>query len=88
MTLNQRLLNILVSADQFIFSIVTFGGANPDETISAASWRWERNGLKRGKILRPIIDYIFLKLFNDVNHCEESYKSEKEGKQLPAEYNE
>lgn len=71
--MKQRLLNILISLDQTIFSLVTLGASNPDETMSAAAWRLEQSGRVQGRIFRPIIDKLF---FFDKNHCEISYRNE------------
>ena len=81
--MRQRILNLMISFDQFFFSLITFGGADPDETMSAAAWRLEKNGKIAGRIFRPIIDTLF---FFDDNHCKESYESEVERKQLHSEY--
>ena len=50
---------------------------------STAAYILEQDGKLIGKIFRPLIDYM---LFFDPKHCEESYKSEFEKKQLPNEY--
>ena len=82
--MKQRVLNVLISLDQLAFSLITLGKANPDETISAASWRWEQEGRIQGRILRPLIDKLF---FFDPEHCRTSFESEIQGKQLPEIYN-
>lgn len=78
-----RGLNVLISLDQFLFSLVTLGHASPDETASAAAWRMEQAGKWQGKLLRPVIDKMF---FFDKNHCQESFKSEQDRNHLPDEY--
>lgn len=83
MVVNQRIINFLICLDQLIFNIITLGSSSPDETMSAAAYRLEQDGKLIGKIFRPLIDYMF---FFDPKHCEESYKSEFEKKQLPTEY--
>ena len=77
--LKRRLLNFLISLDQFIWSIITLGHAAPDETISAGAYRMEQQGKWQGKISRPFIDWLFTYL--QKNHCYLSYKAEIEGKQ-------
>lgn len=52
-----------------------------DETLSAHSFRDYKNGVRLWP--KKLIDYLF---FFDDNHCEESYRSEVERKQLPSEY--
>ena len=89
MKLNRRLKNILLSFDQLIFVLITFGAAYPDETISAAAWRLEQKGHFSGRIFRPLIDFIFANLpfgFAAKNHCKTAYESELYNRQLPPEY--
>ena len=83
-----RILNILISFDQFVWVLITLGYAHPDETISAACWRMELAGKWQGKFFRPIIDWTFLKLFGEKDHCLTAYKAERNGWQLPKEYRE
>jgi hypothetical protein len=68
----RRLKNLLISLDQLLYSIITLGGGDPDETCSSAAWRMECDGKFFG-FLRPVIDTLF---FWDKDHCKESYKSE------------
>ena len=70
---------VIVAFDQ-LFN--TFLGGKADETLSARAWRLQTKS-KAWKFLRVVIDEIFL--FED-NHCYESYLSELNRKQLPAEY--
>lgn len=81
--MKRRLLNILIALDQLLYVLVTFGHGSPDETLSAASWRWESAGKWQGKILRPLIDSL---LWFDKDHCWSSYQSEIVKNHLPAEY--
>lgn len=48
----RRIINFLVSLDQLVFSVITLGDSDPDETISAAAWRLEQNGRWQGKLFR------------------------------------
>jgi len=84
MDLRKRLLNILIATDQFLWVLTTLGNGSPDETISAAAWRMERDGKIAGRILRPLIDAIFRPL--EKEHCWLSYKAELSGAQLPSSY--
>lgn len=72
-SMKRRVLNLLIALDQFVFVLVTLGHANPDETISSAAWRWERDG-KWNAFMRPLIDRMFSWL--EVDHCRKSYKAE------------
>ena len=82
--LKRRALNLLVALDQFLFCVLTLGHASPDEPISAATWRWESSGRLRGRLLRPVIDFVFRPFESD--HCYQSWLSEKNGSHLPSTY--
>ena len=53
-----------------------------DETISAHCWRWHINGVRSWP--RKVVDALAL-LFGDKDHCQQSYESERLGRQLPPE---
>lgn len=82
--MRQRMLNILIAVDQLAWVILTLGNGAPDETISAASYRMERQGKIAGRVLRPLIDLLFLPLERE--HCWLAYQSEVLGTQLPSAY--
>jgi len=84
LTFQRRILHLLIALDQFIFSVISLGAAWPDETISAACWRLERDDKRIGRIMRPILDFLFRPL--ETNHCYHSYMSEVKGSHLPDEY--
>ena len=71
--------SILIAIDQLINALL---GGWPDETLSSRAYRLSVAG--RCNFLRICIDWI-ASLFNDKNHCEESFRSERLGKQLPPE---
>jgi hypothetical protein len=81
--MKQRILNLLISLDQFAFCMLTLGASDPDETLSAAAWRWEQQGKVAGRVLRPVIASA---LWFDDDHCHNSYDSEMRRAQLPKEY--
>lgn len=76
------ILNVLIAVDQLGNAAL---GGTPDETLSARAWRTEQDGKLFGKFFRPIIDTLAL-IFLDFNHCENSYLSEINRKQLPGHY--
>jgi hypothetical protein len=76
--MRKYLLHILIALDQLVNTL--FGGF-PDETISAAAWRWELQGKRSWP--RKLIDKLF---WFDHNHCERSYMSELENKHLHHHY--
>lgn len=82
--MKQRILNLLIALDQLAWVLLTLGKGRPDETISAAAWRMEQEGKLAGRILRPLIDLLFLPIERD--HCRLSFESEVRGAQLPAAY--
>ena len=82
--MRQRILNILIAIDQLAWVLLTLGKGSPDETISAAAWRMEQQGKLAGRVLRPLIDLLFLPLERD--HCRLSFEAERDGKQLPPLY--
>lgn len=82
--MKRRILNVLIALDQLLFCLATLGHSSPDETLSAAAWRWEQAGKLRGRILCPLIDALFLPFERD--HCQMAYLSELRGLHLPPEY--
>ena len=75
----RRILNFLISLDQFVYSIVTLGNSAPDETISAGAYRMEVQNKWQGKLLRPTIDWLFT--YIQENHCYKAYKAEVDREQ-------
>jgi len=69
-----RLLNILIAIDQLVYVLITLGKGQPDETLSSAAFRTERDGRILGRIFRPIIDTLFRPF--EKNHCRNSYFAE------------
>jgi len=60
--------------------LITLGGAYPDETMSSAAFRMERDGKFFG-FFRPVIDFLFA--FIQDEHCKKAYESEKLRLQAP-----
>lgn len=83
--MKQRLRNILIGLDQLVWVLLTLGAGSPDETVSAAAWRSEKQGKLFGQLARPLLDALF---FFDKQHCYNSYLSEIQRKHLPKEYHE
>lgn len=81
--LKHNVKQLAIAVDQLlnvILSIFLREQAWADETLSAHAWRWELNGVRAWP--RKLIDGIF---FWQDHHCEGSYQSEREGRQLPPE---
>ena len=57
----KRVLNFLIALDQLAHVALTLGAAHPDETISSALWRMEQKGRLVGKLLRRVVDFLFLR---------------------------
>jgi hypothetical protein len=72
------ILNVLIAADQLVNTLI---GGYPDETISAAAWRGEQSGRIAGKIMRPVIDFLFLPF--ERHHCFGAWLSEFNHTQRP-----
>lgn len=72
------LLQILIAIDQLLHTLI---GGHADETLSAAAWRWERDGKRDWP--RKTIDALF---FWQPDHCFESYRSELLRRHLPRQY--
>ena len=68
---------VLIAVDQLVNTLIA---GFPDETLSSRAWRWEQDGVRAWP--RRFIDRLF---FWEPNHCRESYRSEREGRQLPPE---
>lgn len=68
---------VLIAVDQLANALLS---GWPDETLSSRAYRWEQNGMRSWP--RRFIDRLF---FWESNHCRESYRSEREGRQLPPE---
>ena len=84
MSAKRRMLNILIAIDQLAWVLLTLGRGHPDETISAAAWRMEQQGKLAGRVLRPLIDALFVPLERE--HCRLAFESELRGAQLPEGY--
>lgn len=78
MTFKERVKNILIAWDQLIYVHITLGAGDPDETMSSAAYRAERNGKLFGRLFRPIIDFLFSGL--EHNHCRNAYQNELKSK--------
>lgn len=74
---------VLIAFDQLVNTLVPpMADAWADETFSARCWRNRNRGRFWGGARRTV-DVLF---FFDRAHCERSYLSESERKQLPDEY--
>lgn len=68
---------VFIGIDQLINAIL---GGWPDETLSSASYRMDRDGIRSWP--RKLIDGLF---FWEKDHCKNSYESERLRRQLPPE---
>lgn len=74
------IINVLLGIDQLFNTLI--GGA-PDETLSAASYRMNRDGRFWGFLMYPI-DWLFF--WQGPNHCYNAYVKELNRSQYPPEY--
>jgi hypothetical protein len=79
--IKRRILNILIGIDQIFFTLITLGGAFPDETLSSWTYRKSATGNTLGRWLHWFIDTCFYYLEKD--HCYIAYLAEYEGLQRP-----
>lgn len=79
--MSQRVLHVVIAIDQLAYVIVTLGKGYPDETLSAAAYRWELEGTRVWP--RTLIDLLF---FWEAFHCRSAYESEVERRHLPSHY--
>lgn len=75
-------LRLALAFDQLLNVLLCNG--EPDETMSSAAYRMERDGRFWG-FMRPVIDRLF---WWDPNHCYESYRSELSRSQYAKEFQE
>jgi hypothetical protein len=80
--MKRRLLHLLIALDQLAYVVLTLGRGYPDETLSSAAWRMERDGKIAG-VFRPLIDFVFWPV--QKQHCRKAYEAERRRVQLPVE---
>ena len=71
--------SVLIALDQLANAVI---GGWPDETVSSRDWRWHESGARSWP--KRALDAV-AGLLGDMNHCYESYASERGGRQLPPE---
>jgi hypothetical protein len=84
-SLKQRALHVAIALDQVLYVAVTLGRGSPDETLSSAAYRANRNQKRISRYFAPAIDYVWWKLFGEVDHCWHSFLAEVYSTQLSAE---
>jgi hypothetical protein len=75
------ILRVLIAFDQLLNVAICNG--EPDETMSSAAYRMERDGHFWG-FMRPVIDWLASPFQKD--HCRKAFESEQLDLQLPAEF--
>lgn len=68
---------MFIAVDQLICA---FFGGYPDETISSYLHRLDVQGKPAGRILRPVVDWLW---FWQDDHCHKAYLSERARYHLP-----
>jgi hypothetical protein len=95
-----NLREVLIAIDQLgnvLLCTIGFQQSWSDETLSAHTWRLYRDGKPWGRILMPVIDWMFSwqksdPAFTDeagnviTGHCHRAYLKEKQRDYLPPEY--
>ena len=69
------ILKTLIWLDVQVLRIVTLGKSRPGETISAAAWSLYCDGKWQGKLLVPVIDFLFTPWMAD--HCRKAWLWQK-----------
>jgi len=68
-----RALTIAYIADNLLLAIITLGNCAIGDTLSSKAWHLEVNGKIQGRILRPLIDWLFSAMEPD--HCLQAYRT-------------
>lgn len=71
----QYIKNVMIAIDQLLNAV---GGGYCDETLSSRAYRWDVDGVRKWP--RRLIDRLF---FWEEGHCRESYRSERDRRQMP-----
>lgn len=71
--LKGRCINLLFILDCALFSICTLGTSYPYESFSSAAWRSQGMGGLYGRIARPSIDWFFLRVLGQHEHCANAF---------------
>jgi len=80
--MKEYLINILIGIDQLATTLI---GGWPDETISSYMFRLENQDKIAGRIMRPVIDFLFSWQGLQGGHCYHSYLHETLRRDLPPE---
>lgn len=73
-TVQPRLLMMFVAFDCLVLSLLKTGDHYRGATISAVCWELEQVGTYRGRIFRPLIDFLLCWLERD--HCARAWLTE------------
>lgn len=73
-TIQPRLLMMFVAFDSLLLSLMKTGDHYRGATISAVCWELEQEGTLRGRIFRPLIDFLLRWLEPD--HCSRAWLTE------------
>ena len=76
------IINILIAIDQLGTTLI---GGYPDETISSFMYRMDNKNRISGRILRPIIDWLFSWQGLQGGHCYHAYLYERRRADSPPE---
>ena len=86
MNIKAWLYELFIACDQLLNVLITplQGGAFADETMSSRTYRMHRDGRPWGRILMPIIDWLFA--WQVPEHCKQAYLKERARVHLPPEF--
>jgi hypothetical protein len=69
------IFKLLLWLDIKVLWVVTFGRARPGETISAAAWSLYCDDKWQGRLMVPVIDFLFQRWGRD--HCRKAWLWQK-----------
>lgn len=80
-------VQVLIAFDQLVNALIpplTGTVSMADETLSARCYRAWRDGRVWGRLMLPVIDWLFK--WQTTEHCRHAYLKERERRNLPPEY--
>ena len=69
--LGLRVFVLAVALDAFLFAVACLGNVKHGECASSAAWDLHRAGKWQGKLLVPVIDFLFRPWMTE--HCRKSW---------------
>jgi hypothetical protein len=74
--------HLFIAVDQVVTALC---GGYPDETVSSYLYRLHRQGKIAGRLLMPVVDWVWYLVFRQAKHCYQAYLAERSRYHLPPE---